>query len=331
MASAKSILHLITNVINPPDFSIESLDSVENENTKKIKQLVKQKNIIGIGISEKISKRRKTGKIGMTFYVEKKIDIKDIRPQEMIPKNFLQLNDPAKAILTDVIEIGKILPQVNIAQKLIQPGFSIGHFKGGNGTIGAIVTDGKQNYVLSNSHVIALNGKAKKGDVILYPSAGDGGNLKKNSIATLQAVKKFIKSNKFINEVDCAIALPAKEREKDITAFIKEIGLPKGIINPKRGMKVLKAGRSTGKTKSEIIDANFNLKIDYGTLGEIGFTHQILCKAFTEDGDSGSLVIDAKTKKAVGLHFAGGPKGSVSNPIQKVLDALGVKLVLAKK
>ena len=48
---------------------------------------------------------------------------------------------------------------------------------------------------------------------------------------------------------------------------------------------------------------------------------------YTKGGDSGSLVLDQATGKAVGLHFAGAKKGSVFNPIGEVLSALGVKLV----
>jgi len=327
MASSKSIAELISSVISLNDFKIESQDSKALESTKKITQLVKQKNIVGIGISEKISKRKKTGEIGMTFYVEQKIDLALVPPNELIPKYFPQMGTRKGKIITDVIEIGKIVPQTNITQRSIQPGYSVGHFQNGNGTIGAIVTDGKENYLLSNSHVFAKSGKAKKGDAIIYPSKEDGGTAKKNTIAKLQVIQKFILSSKFVNQVDCALAKPTKERKQDIVTSIKEIGLPKGIITAKRGMTVMKVGRSTGKTTSTIIDANFNLKIDYGILGEIGFNHQILCKAFTESGDSGSLVVDVKTKKAVGLHFAGGPKGSVSNPIQKVLETLKVKLI----
>ncbi|PYS79141.1 MAG: hypothetical protein DMF70_13620, partial [Acidobacteria bacterium] len=53
---------------------------------------------------------------------------------------------------------------------------------------------------------------------------------------------------------------------------------------------------------------------------------------YSNGGDSGSLVLDCKTKNAVGLHFAGFPDtsgvmGSVFNPIDQVLEALGVTLV----
>lgn len=39
------------------------------------------------------------------------------------------------------------------------------------------------------------------------------------------------------------------------------------------------------------------------------------------------MVIDKATGRAVGLHFAGADGGSVFNPIDEVLKALGVKLV----
>ena len=327
MASVKSIRQLLFCVISPKTSFIHSLDSVARQSTRMINKLITQRNIVGIGISEKISKRKKTGKISMTFYVEKKIDLKYILPKDLIPEYFPELLNSTKKIITDVVEIGKIVLQENITAKKIQPGNSIGHASGGNGTLGAIVTDGKTNFLLSNSHVLAMNGLAKKGDLIIYPGADDGGTVAQNAVARLHDFKKFIKTAKFVNEVDCAIAKPFEERKNDVLALIKGIGLPTGVITAKRGMKVTKAGGATHKTTSTIIDADFHLKLDYGTLGEIGFTHQILSKSFTESGDSGALVIDVKTRKAVGLHFAGGPKGSVCNPIQKVLDTLKVKLI----
>lgn len=327
MASVKSIRQLISSVVAPNNSLKQAYGDAAHKSTHTINKLVKQTNIIGIGISEKICKRKKTGKTGLIFYVEKKIDLKDIDPQDLIPKSFPQMENAAKLIVTDVIEIGKIVPQANIEDKQIKPGFSIGHAKSGNGTLGAWVTDGKNYYLLSNSHVIAKNGTAHTGDSIIYPGIDNGGKVPENVIAKLAAFKKFIKTEKFINEVDCAMAKPVKARIKDVTALIKGIGLPTGVTTAKRGMRVMKVGSATDKTTSKIIDADFHLKLQYGTLGIIGFRHQILSKAFTESGDSGALVIDVKTKKAVGLHFAGSPKGSVCNPIQKVLDTLKVKLV----
>lgn len=43
-------------------------------------------------------------------------------------------------------------------------------------------------------------------------------------------------------------------------------------------------------------------------------------------GDSGALVLEKSTLKAVGLHFAGAERGNVFNPIENVLSTLHVEL-----
>jgi len=174
---------------------------------------------------------------------------------------------------------------------------------------------------------LARSGKAKKGDAVIYPAEEDGGKTPANVIAKLHNFKKFVLTRNYGNEVDCAIALPDAARLSDIITAIKGIGLPRGVIKPRRGMKVVKVGRTSGKTSSEILDINMHIKLDYGEIGEVKFINQVLCKQFTDDGDSGSLVLDKATGKAVGLHIAGGEMGSVFNPIGKVLEHLGVKLV----
>jgi hypothetical protein len=136
-----------------------------------------------------------------------------------------------------------------------------------------------------------------------------------------------------INRSDCAIALPLPERLADLVSDIKILGVPKGIIKPKRGMKVTKAGRTTHVTKGEIKDVNFRMTLPYPDgVGTVGFLDQVFCSRYSDGGDSGSLVLEVESKKAVGLHFAGYPdahgvQGSVFNPIKDVLDPLGVKLV----
>lgn len=93
-------------------------------------------------------------------------------------------------------------------------------------------------------------------------------------------------------------------------------------------MKVVKVGRTTNRTVGEVRDVHFRFLLDYGDdVGEVGFTDQVLCTRYTQPGDSGSLVIDQASGKAVGLHFAGANGGSVFNPIADVLDALRISLV----
>jgi hypothetical protein len=49
--------------------------------------------------------------------------------------------------------------------------------------------------------------------------------------------------------------------------------------------------------------------------------------AFSDGGDSGSLVVDAVTRRAVALLFAGGSGSTFASPIEPVLARFGVEIV----
>ncbi|MBC7929465.1 MAG: hypothetical protein H7Z38_02760 [Rubrivivax sp.] len=328
MASEKTIERVLDLLTKAPQSEVESL-SVAGASTqaKSMRRIVGTKNIVAVGISEKITKRKPTGKLALTFYVEKKVSMKNLKAAAAIPPTVPESLSGPEAIPTDVIVIGKLRPEVNAIRKPLQPGNSIGHVDITAGTFGAVVTKSGSFHLLSNSHVLALSGAAKIGDAIIYPGDADGGKMPGDLVAKLSGVKKFITGGEFVNHVDCAIAKPTAARLADLRSEIKGLGVPKGTIKPVRGMKVVKVGRTTGKTNGEIRDVHFRFTLDYDEVGEVGFVDQVLCTRYTQGGDSGSLVLDRATNRAVGLHFAGANGGSVFCPIDEVLKALGVKLV----
>jgi len=125
---------------------------------------------------------------------------------------------------------------------------------------------------------------------------------------------------------------PDAKRMGDLQSDIKALFIPRGTIKPARDMEIVKVGRSTGETTGTIKDIHFRFITEYEGVGKVGFLDQVFCTRYSNGGDSGSLVLDRKTKKAVGLHFAGFPDkngvmGSVFNPIDQVLEALGATLV----
>jgi hypothetical protein len=248
------------------------------------------------------------------------------------------ISGPA-VIPTDVVAVGrprleavKDLKNPLATRKPLQPGHSIGHVKATAGTFGAVVTRDGKYLLLSNSHVLADSGRGKKGDRILYPGSADDGEAPADIVGKLFDFVKFKVGNDFLNHVDAAVAVPLDDRLGDLTSEIRGLFIPKGTAKAARDMEVVKVGRTTGKTKARVRDVNFRLIINYPGVGKVGFLDQVFCTRYTNGGDSGSLVLDAKTGKAVGLHFAGFPdkngvKGSVFNPIDEVLKALEVKLL----
>jgi hypothetical protein len=324
------VLNLLTRPVAPhfESLALTAKPGGRARHELTLRRIIKAKNVVAVGISEKISAGKPTGQLALTFYVERKVPISELREELAVPPAVPDpLSGPA-AVPTDVKVLGQLRPELNATRKRFQPGNSIGHVAATAGTLGAVVKKGGVFHVLSNSHVLALGGMARRGDSIVYPGTADGGAMAKDLVAKLAGFKKFVAGAGYRNRVDCAIAKPTPERLRDLIAEIKGLGLPKGTIKPARGMKVVKVGRTTGKTTGKIQDVHFRFTLDYeGDIGEVGFIDQVLCTRYTDDGDSGSLVIDRATGRAVGLHFAGADGGSVFNPIDEVLKALGVKLV----
>jgi hypothetical protein len=327
MASEKTILRALDLLTLTPQAEVESLDRSTRGHVRSMRRVVDTKNVVALGISEKVSKGVPTGELALTFYVERKVPLETLRADRAVPPALPETVGGSEAVPTDVIAIGRLVPEVNATRSPLQPGNSIGHVEITAGTFGALVTKGKSLHILSNSHVLALSGLAKKGDKIIYPGDADGGTEPEDLVAKLSGFEKFIPGGDFVNRVDCAIAKPVAAKRKDLTSFIREIGIPRGTIKPKRGMEVVKVGRTTGKTFGEIRDVNFRFVLNYEGVGPVGFIDQVLCTRYTQGGDSGSLVVDRATGRAVGLHFAGASGGSVFCPIDNVLEALGVKLV----
>ena len=326
MASEVAIRRVLDLLTKAPKSQLEALGAAR-DHARSMRRIVDGKNVVAVGMSEKISKKKPTGKLALTFYVRRKISLKKLKADLAVPPTVPEALSGPEAIPTDVIVLGELRPEVNKARKPFQPGNSIGHVNISAGTLGAVVTKGTTRHLLSNSHVLAVSGTAKTGDDVIYPGDADGGRMPDDLVAQLSGVKKFVTGGSFVNRADCAIAKPTAARLPDLVPDIKGLGVPRGTIKPRRGMTVVKVGRTTGKTTGQIRDVNFRFVLDYEEVGQVGFLDQVLCTRYTKPGDSGSLVLDKATGKAVGLHFAGASGGSVFSPIDDVLTALGVKLV----
>jgi hypothetical protein len=125
------------------------------------------------------------------------------------------------------------------------------------------------------------------------------------------------------NKVDCALARPASPDL--VSADILNIGLPTGAGAATLGTAVQKSGRTTGYTTGTIQQIDVTVNVNYG--GPVAtFTGQLMAGAMSQGGDSGSAVLDL-SKRVVGLLFAGSTTTTILNPIQFVLDALGIEIV----
>jgi hypothetical protein len=303
---------------------LESLDSLESTQVRRVRSIFEDRNIVGIGISEKETDNKETGHLGLTFYVEKKVPKSRIKAGKLIPP-VMSVAD-RKAVFTDVKQIGKVVPQVNRRQEPILSGYSVGN-RAETGTLAAIVMKGKKRFLLSNSHVLADSGRGKAGDGIFYPGDADRGASRLQQIAELSEIFPFQKTQDFVNRVDAALAAVDDEFVDKLDFSIYRAKSPLDTTDPVRDMAVAIRGRTSGNSEGTVSDVHFSAVIPYPGVGKLGFIDQALCTRYSKGGDSGSIVVDKKSGKIVGLHVAGSTEGSIFNPISEVMKALKFRFV----
>ncbi len=287
--------------------------------------------IQGIGIGSKLVNGRKQKELALKIYVEKKLPIAKVSNPVPTAVRVPGIQQP---LMTDVEEIGKVELEPNTMKiRPVVPGFGVSHVDVTVGTLGCLARrndDENGLYILSNSHVLANDGVAEIGDLILQPGRFDGGRPPEDAVAKLADWVPFeFTRDGFPNLVDAAIAKVV--RESDVDPEIRRIGIPAGVSKVvRRGMKVQKTGRTTDYTIGEIMDIDYRLALDYrksgSTFGRVGLRDQVLCTRFTAAGDSGSAVLNM-SGKVVGLHFAGSPSTSIFNRMEHVIDQLDISIV----
>ena len=299
-------------------------------------------NVVGVGVGEKLSDGRHTGIMSVKFLVRMKYPESDLDSKSVLPKEI-------DGLPTDVEQVGIFrrlaatgaararrqpagpMPNPRTKIRPAQPGCSIGFQDPNNqfvmaGTFGAVVKDNGGMYVLSNNHVLADENRLKTGAAIFQPGLLDGGNPSTDQIAELT---RFITLQPTTpNTVDCAIAKALKNNL--ISKDILYIGAPTGAEDAAIDMIVHKFGRTTDYTAGHITSVDTDVTVQYD-IGNLTFTGQIIVvglggTAFSGAGDSGSLILQRGTNKAVGLLFAGSSTHTIANHITEVLQELNVTL-----
>ena len=211
-----------------------------------------------------------------------------------------------------------------------------------SGTLGALVTDGQKQYILSNTHVFA--GDVTSGGNGRISSVGDDIDQSGLIDAACQYVANDIVAD--VAEwapfgqfnIDAAIA-EARPNQVRSDGAILEIGtIANTTAAAFAGQGVKKSGRTTGLTRSSISGLNATVSVGYtdecaGNNFTVSYTGQLLIgnngSRFLNSGDSGSLMVEDVTTnpRAVGLLFAGSSSIAVANPINDVLNHFGVSMV----
>ena len=234
---------------------------------------------------------------------------------------------------------GGLLPTSRF-DRPVPVGVSIGHLNSTAGTIGAVVTDGRDTYALSNWHVFVPAGQARVGDPLLQPGPYDGGANPADVIGTLAAFEPVVLSPFASNRIDAAIA--KTDAVSPLTPANGYGSARSETMRARPGLAVQKYGRTTGLTFGEIESINTSINVTYGSAGSqvARFTGQIIiCCSFSAGGDSGSLIVTRDLndegeagpddRRPVALLFAGDRTRTIANPIDLVLERFGVEIVEA--
>jgi len=209
-----------------------------------------------------------------------------------------------------------------------------------SGTLGALVTRGGVDFILSNNHVLARSDQAIAGEPITQPGLVDNSCTPATPVANFTQKVKLKNNPNNIAPADAALA-QVISGEVDPTGAILQLGAVTGglaqpappastIVAPAIGMQVAKSGRTTGLTCDLIEATNVTVQVRYeNTCGSkttflVTYDNQveIASGTFSAAGDSGSLIVNALTAEPVALLFAGDNTSTIANPIQAVLAAL---------
>ncbi len=279
-------------------------------------------NIVGVGLGQKMVEGQYSPAMCVTVYVAAKVPNDSIEAEAVVPSD-------VDGVPTDVVVMGELhaLPYKG-RYRPAPGGVSVGHYRITAGTLGCLVRQGRELFILSNNHVLAPSNQAKIGDPILQPGPIDGGRVPQDVIARLS---RFVplKYGGPPNFVDCAVA---QTSPRLVTPLNKCVGrINPDPANCRQELMVKKCGRTTQFTRGRIVDCNFTGWVGYGTAGKALFKNQIVVVSltgspFSAGGDSGSLITTDLGNRPVGLLFAGSTSHTIANPISAVLKALNVSI-----
>ena len=294
-----------------------------------------ESNLVGVGIGEKLSGGKHTGVMAVKFLVRIKYPDNQVPAEERLPTH-------VNGQPVDVEQVGTFrrfqpgpMPNPRRRMRPARPGCSIGfRFPGDQfimaGTFGALVSKGTRRYILSNNHVIADENRLAIGSRIFQPGFLDAGNPP-NTGAVARLTRFVTLLAGAPNKVDGAIAeLNSLGIANNQTLFI---GPPRGKTRAIIDMVVHKFGRTTGFTVGRVTSVETDVNVEYD-MGVLNFSDQIIIRGldanpFSASGDSGSLIMERSTNRAVGVLFAGSATHTIANHIDDVLRELGgVRLVI---
>jgi hypothetical protein len=303
-------------------------------------------NIEAIYIGKKRTNNRPTGKLCVKVHVRMKTgDLTPVAPDAQIPPTIKVGNTE---VPTDVESVGDIIAYSGYQsyEKPAIGGDSIGLLlsNGVTGTFGALVVlDDGNLAILSNNHVLAdVSNAPLKSTKVLQPGLADADNQDPQNTYVIGTLIRFVQLNFTgpggggqASTVDAAAAWTSKQVA---SPGYHNFTLDPNWTTPDLNMPVKKEGRTTGYTEGLITGVHGYVPVKYqrsdGTVLYAYFTEQLVIEGnnvlFSDEGDSGSLIVHLNSNQPVGLLYAGGVdqqtgrSATYAHPIADVIDQLGI-------
>lgn len=292
------------------------------------KNWLHQESIQGFGIAKRITAGQALPERVLKVYIDQKKPESKLGELKIPRDIYIPSQDVSLPI--DVEAIGTIYAQnFQHFHRPLFRGLSIGLENSGGGTLGCFVRkrgDKDSVYLLSAAHVLDQMSSNTNHSKVYQPATESNVPEQGNLIANVTETSDIdTQSNHYGNRVDAGIAkvLPNVEVRPSLT---------KGATGRYSiGTEVTLVGATTGRGQvGQITDIDGEVFIRYsGPNRKAGFRNQVISSSFSSGGDSGAIVLKKKSNQVIGLLIGGTDSISIFTPIQYVLDALGIDLIIA--
>ena len=163
-----------------------------------------------------------------------------------------------------------------------------------SGTLGALITDGTNQYILSNNHVLGRSGQAVAGEDVSQP-----GLIDNNCQYRHRRRRLHWRCAAWFSNVDAAVAQLRPGQMDSYRLHRRHRRTEQHDRESVRWSVVAKSGRTTGFTTGTISSINTSVSVQYtascggGKKFTVSYTNQVVINSstFSAGGDSGSLIV----------------------------------------
>jgi hypothetical protein len=160
--------------------------------------------------------------------------------------------------------------------------------------------------------------------VILQPGRLDGGRLSRSRIGVLASAVPLGRAENIMDAALCALDEGRADYDwGPLASLAAPIDITPQMFEAEE-IRVIKYGRTTGRTEGRIRDIRFSVDVSYGNYGVKKFVNQLTVESvdgypFSDQGDSGALVIKADSSEPIGMVFAGNYHQQRRRPLSFVM------------